>query len=193
MNPLCVIQARSRSTRLPGKMLLPLGGETLIARAHRLAVEAFGGSHVVVATPESDEHGPLADELERIRATVFNWSGPEHDVLSRLYHCAHRYRWHPQSVIVRWTPDDPFKVPDLCCRTAEGERHPVELGCEAFTLGQLARAFHTTHLDDPTREHIGNHRGLFPAPPLPCPEGCWTIDTPEDYEQAQQRTGLRLV
>src|SRR5690242_10612729 len=39
--PLCIIQARLDSTRLERKMLLTLNGETLIARAWRIACEAF--------------------------------------------------------------------------------------------------------------------------------------------------------
>ena len=105
--PLCIIQARWDSKRLPGKMLLKLGDETLITRAWRIACEAFGESNCVVATPKAEN--PLIEELRRIGAVVFQWAGPEWDVLSRLYACAHTYRWHPDSVIVRYTPDDPFK------------------------------------------------------------------------------------
>lgn len=187
--PLCIIQARYGSTRLPGKMLEWLGGETLIARAVRLAREAFDPEHVVVAIPFADRDSPLGVELDRADAQVFAWDGDEADVLGRFHHCAGRYRWHPQSVIVRWTPDDPFKDPALCARTAWGERFPVELGGEAFTLATLSRAFHTTSPEDLVpREHLGNHRTLFPFPPLPCPPGAgWTVDTAEDLAAARER------
>lgn len=185
--PLCIIQARYHSTRLPGKMLIPLGNETLIARAVRLARMAFGGN-VVVAIPKSDEDGPLGNELRKSVAKIFAWDGDEANVLGRFHACATRYRWHPQSVIVRWTPDDPFKDPRACGYVAQGERCAVEIGCEAFTLATLDRAFHTTHADDVVpREHLGNHRTLFPFNPIPCPPGIWTVDTPEDYQMALAR------
>lgn len=186
--PICIIQARLKSTRLENKMLLKLGGETLIARAVRLARMAFGALHVIVAIPKSDEDGPLGAELRCIGANVFAWDGDEANVLGRFHAAATRYRWHPQSVIVRWTPDDPFKDSEACRQTAEGMRFPVEIGCEAFTLAALDRAFHTTHADDLVpREHLGNHRGIFPFDPIPCPPGIWTVDTQEDYEAAQRR------
>lgn len=177
IGPLCIIQARMNSTRLPGKMLRELGGETLIARAYRLACDAFHEANVVIACPGADGD---AFRAAVPGAQVFAWAGDENDVLARFYHCAGRYRWNPQSVIVRWTPDDPFKVPAWCRAVAEGARYPVEQSVEAFTMATLARAQHTTALDDPVREHLGNHRQLTPFAPPPCPDGTWTIDTEED-------------
>lgn len=168
-------------------MLLELGGETLIARAWRLACLAFGEGEVQVAIPVGDKDWPLFAELVRIGANVFTYDGEESDVLGRFWYCAHTFRWHPDSVIHRWTPDDPFKAPHLCRLVAEGARYPVVLGGEAFTLAQLDRAYYTTNKDDPAREHIGNHRLLWPIPAPPCPAGIWTVDTPEQYEQALQR------
>jgi spore coat polysaccharide biosynthesis protein SpsF (cytidylyltransferase family) len=194
---LCIIQARYHSTRMPAKMLCTLddpvhGTETLIARAWRLAGEAFGADNCVVAIPVADREGSLGEELSRIGATICAVYGPENDVLGRFHCCAHQYRWHPDSVIVRWTPDDPFKDPAMCRRVASGERLPVELGAEAFTLGMLDRAHanapewgHDKPLTQKYREHIGQHPALFPAPPPPCPPGVWTIDTPADLEAAR--------
>ena len=181
--PLCILQARYHSTRLPGKMLLTLGDETLIARGWRIACEAFDRAHCVVAIPATDEPGPLGDELRRLGATIFAWDGPEDDVLSRFYHCAHRYRWHPDSIIVRYTPDDPFKDMPSLRRVAAGWRLPVEQGGEAFTLAMLDAAYH----DSKGREHLTY--ALFPtASPHP-PPGIWTIDTAEDLAAARWLVG----
>lgn len=192
---LCVIQARYHSTRLPGKMLLTLddpvhGTETLIARAWRLACEAFGADNVVMAMPKSDELEPLGDEIRRIGAEMFLRDGVEADVLSRFYLCAHRYRWRPDTVIVRYTPDDPWKYPPAMRLVAEGRRMPVEAGCEAFTLAMLDRAQQNWHWHFPDdlkrREHIT--LALFPTEPPPAgphPSGTWTIDTPEQLEAAR--------
>jgi spore coat polysaccharide biosynthesis protein SpsF (cytidylyltransferase family) len=190
--PLCIIQARYNSTRLPGKMLLTLpgdgGSETLVARAWRLACEAFGRQHCVVAIPRNDIGSPLGDELARIGASVFAWAGQEENVLSRFYACAHKYRWHPDSVLVRWTPDDPFKVPMQCRRVANGERLPVELGAEAFTLEMLDAAMRGPG-DRPMpdwREHI-TYAIFPPPPPIPQSSEVWTVDTQEDYDAAIRR------
>lgn len=179
--PLCIVQARYHSTRLPWKMLLPLGGESIIARGWRIASGIFGADNTVVAIPEMDADGPLGDELERINANVFYCDAAPSDVLTRFYECAHSYRWHPETIIVRWTPDDPFKSPALVRRVVNGERLPVELGAEAFTLAMLDAAHHRCDLPS-QREHLTT--ALFPVKPPPCPPGGFTVDTQEQYDVA---------
>ena len=181
--PLVIIQARMNSARLPGKMLLKLHGETLIARAVRLAGEAFGAEHVVVAIPFGDAQAscPLYEELRHIGATIHAVPRcAESDVLGRFHAIAHGLRWHPDSVIVRWTPDDPFKVPAACQRVARGERLPVEVGAEAFTLAMLDRAHEDAPRGSSGWEHITH--ALFPTAPSPYigPKQM-TVDTPEDW------------
>ena len=196
--PLCIVQARYKSTRLPHKMLLLLAGETLIARAVRIASEAFGRGNVVVAIPNGDVGTPLWDELVRLNVAVFDWDGDEADVLGRFYHCAHLYRWHPNTTIIRYTPDDPFKDVDSLRRVAGGERLPVEQGGEAFTLAELDMSMtdpRTVLWDPPEppspmgrREHLTY--ALFSTLPPKSPVGqVWTIDTPEDYAAAQKLVG----
>jgi spore coat polysaccharide biosynthesis protein SpsF (cytidylyltransferase family) len=179
--PLCIIQARYNSTRLPGKMLLKLGGETLIERAHRMARDIFGRAHVIVAIPMSDENGPLGQELDRIGALTISVDVPEADVLSRFYHAARTLRWMPESVIVRWCPDDPFKDAACVRRVIAGERLPVEQGAEAFTLGMLREAS-IRELHPHRREHLTY--ALFGVLPPPPPSGVWEINTRADYEAA---------
>lgn len=199
---LCIIQARWHSTRLPGKMLLPFGSESLIARAWRIANECQQELHEwvpVVAIPASDEPGPLGDELRRIGARIFAWDGPEWDLLGRFFHCAHRYRWHPDTVIVRYTPDDPFKTPGALRAAARGFRLPGEQGGEAFTLAQLDAAIdrwpladlavvppiQDRHVYGRQREHITD--ALFPFRLPPMEGGGWTVDTEQDYQAALKR------
>lgn len=180
--PLAIVQARIGSTRLPGKMLLPLGGKPLVWHAWNAAVQAFGPEHVVCAIPASADNDELVSVLEvECGAHVMRYDGPECDVLGRFFHVAHCYRWHPDSVIVRVTPDDPWKEPELMRRVARGERWiPVEKGGEAFTLQMLDEA-HAREQGAHHREHITH--ALFPVI-LPAAPGHWTIDTPEDYERA---------
>jgi spore coat polysaccharide biosynthesis protein SpsF (cytidylyltransferase family) len=183
--PLAIVQARIGSTRLPGKMLLDLGGHPLIWWAWNAAVEAFGVDNVVVAIPASADNDELADALAAFTPNVFRWDGPECDVLGRFHACAHRYRWHPDSVIVRVTPDDPFKEPALMRRVAAGERHPVELGAEAFTLAMLDDA-HFGRVGGLDREHLTYAIPCLADPPQP-PPGLWTLDTQADLDAARAR------
>jgi spore coat polysaccharide biosynthesis protein SpsF (cytidylyltransferase family) len=184
--PLCIIQARLKSTRLEHKMLLKLNNETLIARAWRTASDAFGAAHSVVAIPQRDDFGPLGDELRRIGATTYLFEGDENDVLARFYFCAHLFRWHPDSVIVRYTADDPFKDMQAMRRVADGERLPVEQGAEAFTLAQLDAARAKCMGDEWLCEHITHAIFTNHPPPLPPPTlAPWTIDDRDDYRAAR--------
>jgi spore coat polysaccharide biosynthesis protein SpsF (cytidylyltransferase family) len=124
---------------------------------------------------------------------VFRWDGPENDVLGRFYHCAHRYRWWPGSVIVRITPDDPFKTVDGLRRVARGERMPVEIGGEAFTLDMLTDAHEERGALSAWREHMtfALFAEAWPSPaPGPHP---WTIDTAEDLGAARKWLRKDLV
>lgn len=178
--PLAILQMRLTSTRLEHKMLQTLNGETLAARGWRLASKAFGEEHCVVAIPAGDVAGPLGDELRRIGARVFAFTGPVNDLLTRFYACAHTYRWTPDAVIVRWTSDDPFKDVVMCRRVSAGERLPVEQGAEAFTLAMLDAAYAR---GDAEREHLT--RVIFPVDPPAAPSGqVWTIDCQADLDAA---------
>jgi hypothetical protein len=192
-HPLVILQARLASTRLPGKMLLKIGAETLIERAWNKAAEAFGADDCVVAIPKGDEDGPLGEELDRIGANVFAWKGPESDVLGRYHDCAHSYRWRGDSVLLRITPDDPMKSAEHMWRVVNGERLPVELGGEAFTLAMLdaahereelwVRTFSGANEINSRREHITHALFPFALPPIGIPG--YTVDTQADLDAAR--------
>lgn len=164
-------------------MLLPLGGKPLVWHAWNAAVEAFGNENVVCAIPASAENDELAEVLIGFGANIALSTDPEWDVLARFWGCANIYRWHPDSVIVRVTPDDFRKDAVSLRKAAAGERPAVELGGEAFTLAMLNDAHKRIPFDDKERrEHITY--ALFDVPAPRYPPGLWTIDTQEDYERA---------
>ena len=179
--PLAIIQARLGSTRLKNKMLLEVGGRSLIRRAWDASVEGFGEANVGFAVPSNEKGAALLMVAIKLipHVNVFQWDGLEDDVIGRFWHCAHRYRWHPDSVIVRVTPDDPFKDSRMMLRVANGERLPVEQGAEAFTLAMLDQAYYKITEE---REHLGMI--FFPTRPPPPPPGVWSIVTAEDLAKA---------
>jgi len=192
--PLAIVQARMGSTRLPGKVLMGLCGKPLWWHAWNAAVQAFGPENVVVAMlAASTENDVLAESCAMHGARVYRWDGPEKDVLGRFHACAHRYRWHPDSVIVRVTPDDPRKDPAIMRRVASGERFHVEQGAEAVTLAMLDGARERLHWPYRhfAREHIT--RALFPTDPPPPPDDGtpWTVDTQEDLDRMRAFMGAR--
>ena len=102
MSALCVVQARTGSTRLPGKVLLDLGGRPVLA--FLLLRLLRGELPVVVATstaPGDDDVARLGDALG-----VPTVRGSEADVLERFRAVA--AAWPAADPIVRITADCPF-------------------------------------------------------------------------------------
>lgn len=188
---ICTIQARMQSTRLPGKMLLTLNGETIIARAWRTACEAFGEAHVIVALPTEGAAGmPLINELHRINARYLVYGGAGRDVLGRLVFLCDCLGLNDDTAIVRYTPDDVFKDVESLQRVAAGDYTvPVEQGGELMTAGWLRRMHSVIEEFSimPTkncmiyREHIGL---LLPQRPEPPDGQVWEINSREDYNRA---------
>jgi spore coat polysaccharide biosynthesis protein SpsF len=96
-----ITQARATSTRLPGKVLLEVGGRTLLD--HHLDRLATSGLDVYVATTTNAADDPIAAIAERRGLPVHR--GSEHDVLDRF---AGLVRAHGLTTVVRVTSDCPL-------------------------------------------------------------------------------------
>ena len=108
MRVAAVVQARSGSTRLPGKVLRPLGGRPVLSWVVRAAQVAGCFDDVVVATstlPDDDAVARLAGEAG---AAVVR--GPVDDVLDRYLLALDA---HPADAVVRLTADCPLLDPAL--------------------------------------------------------------------------------
>ena len=108
-----IIQARVKSTRLPGKALLDLGGATVLSRVvERLSST---GLPIVVATSVSSDDDLIELEvLSKTNANVFR--GSLSNVRERFYHCALQNSF---DVIVRVTADNPFSEPTFVTEALE--------------------------------------------------------------------------
>ena len=80
MSALALVQARMSSTRLPGKVLADIEGETMLALLLRRVAAAQRLEGVVVATSEGSDDDPVADAARAAGAGVFR--GPLDDVLA---------------------------------------------------------------------------------------------------------------
>ncbi len=191
-----------RSTRLPGKVLLPLSGTPAIghllgrlARSRRLHA-------VVVATSVDPADDALVGVAERFGASVFR--GDEADVLGRYAGAAEASR---ADVIARVTSDCPlFDVEVLDAILAEHgasiagdgldyasntiERtFPRGLDVEVFSRRALVAA--DAEARDPIeREHVTQffrrrperfRMASFVRAGVPLGDERWTLDTPDDY------------
>src|SRR5690349_8379887 len=100
------------STRLPGKVLMDLGGTTVLARVvHRLR-RATRVDGIVVATTHSAIDEAIVQECRRLTVSCFR--GSEEDVLDRYYLAAQAYR---ATAVVRITADCPLIDPELIDET----------------------------------------------------------------------------
>jgi spore coat polysaccharide biosynthesis protein SpsF len=84
VNVVAVIQARMASTRLPGKVMLPLNGRPLLQRLVERVSAATQLDDVVVATTANPEDEPIRRLCAEIGMPVF--SGHPTDLLDRHYH-----------------------------------------------------------------------------------------------------------
>lgn len=197
MRTVAVIQARTGSTRLPGKVLLPLLGEPVLAHVVRRASRASVLDAVVVATTTA----PGDDPIEAL-ASRHGWPlvrGSEEDLLDRYLLAARTYR---ADRVVRVTADCPLIDPslvdavvaalvasgaDYSSNTLPPRTYPRGLDVEAFTMAALETAGQED--DDPSqREHVTPY--LYRNPDrfhlVGVPGAAdnsnhrWTLDTPED-------------
>jgi len=102
-----VIQARMTSSRLPGKVILPLGPGTVLDCVLQRALRIPGVDFVCLAVPEGNEHQPILDVAAgypAVRVTC----GPEADVLRRYSIAA---RETEARFVVRVTSDCPLIDP----------------------------------------------------------------------------------
>ena len=83
MRVVAVIQARVQSTRLPGKILLPLSGKPLLLRMLERVHAASTLDEMVVATASGVENDPIRALCRRIGVRVF--TGHPTDLLDRHY------------------------------------------------------------------------------------------------------------
>lgn len=192
----CIVQARTGSTRLRGKVLEYISGAPVLAHVLRRCQAIEGIDEVVCATVPGSDGDAVAELAASLGATVFR--GPEQDVLARYHGAAHAAG---ADVVLRVTSDCPLIDPDICAdvlrlRAVQAADYatnnmppswPHGLDCEAFTRTALDQAMaQATALED--REHVTpwvRRNDKFRRVNLQGPGGSltvqrWTLDYPED-------------
>jgi spore coat polysaccharide biosynthesis protein SpsF len=191
-----VIQARTGSTRLPGKVLRPLGTSFVLGWVVRAAREAQGIDDVVIATSTHPGDDPIVEAGDRLGVPVAR--GSEDDVLSRFLVAVDE---HPCDAVVRLTSDCPLLDPALIAQTVALWRAdptvdyaattlvrslPRGLDVELATVDALRRVsstatgHHRTHVTSGLYTEPGSYRltGIVVSPPAN--DLRVTLDTPED-------------
>jgi spore coat polysaccharide biosynthesis protein SpsF len=201
-NPGIIVAARTGSTRLPGKALLPLNGTPMILfLLERL--KTLKGAQLVFATTELDSDDRLAETVRAAGVPVFR--GSAHDLVARYTAAAAQFGF---DTIGRVTGDCPFvdaAMVDYCLDQASSlgafdiattkGTFPVGLDIELFNASTMARLNGQADLTASHREHLTLYmydyrdqfavRQLTPPPQWPASNRNFTVDTQADYEAAQ--------
>lgn len=154
-----VIQARLSSTRLPGKVLRPLGGRSVLSWVIRAAQETHNLDTVILATSDDPEDDPVADEAARCGAEVVR--GPLDDVLARYVKAVREY---PCDAVVRLTADCPLHDPALIAQVVgmwladPALDHVSNVVVRRFPRGLDAELVRVPVLEEQDRIATGGHR-----------------------------------
>jgi len=155
---LAIIQARMSSSRLAGKVLLPLAGEPVLFHIFNRLDNCNNLDQIIVATSKEDDDDKIIDFCEQAKREYFR--GSLNDVLDRYYEAAKRYN---ASHIVRITADCPLIDPSIvdsivsnilhCDFAALSGPFPDGLDCQAFTFELLEHTWKNAKLNS-EREHV---------------------------------------
>ena len=198
VNTLLIIQARTSSRRLPGKVLIPVNGKPILEWQTLRVLQTASIDQVVMATSvESSD-----DEVEAIanRCGIPAVRGSLENVFSRFAKAVDIYE---PKVIIRITGDCPLYMPTLCeMMMNEFEKSNVDYlsntlmptypdGCdiEIFSSGVI-RELEQMHLTSSELEHVT--LGIYQRiQHFNCKNFTnnvnenshrWTLDTPDDLE-----------
>lgn len=188
------------STRLPGKVLRPIGHLPLLGHVlGRLAMSR----HVLEAIVATSGL-PQDDAIERycVEHDALCFRGNEQDVLDRYHCCAEQ---HGFTQVVRLTADNPFtdieeldRLIDLHLAESNAFTHafgqlPIGVGAEIFSFDALHQswllgheAHHREHVDEYLLENPQSFKTGFLAIPADKvnPDLRLTVDTEEDWQKA---------
>lgn len=192
------IQARTSSTRFPGKVLKPILGKEMLALEVERVRACQTIDRVAIVTSVSPEDQQIVELGKRIGIDVF--CGSLENVLDRFYQAALKFR---PDHIVRLTGDCPLidpQVVDKMVRLYLDEKgdygtnctpptYPDGLDAEIFTFQALKQAHDEavlpSHLEHVTL-FIESQPARFRLVNLSHGEDLsgkrWTVDEPEDFE-----------
>ena len=197
-NVLAIIQARVGSTRLPGKVFLPLAGKGSLEHVIARLKEARKVSDIIVATSVKQGDVKISEFCKKLKVKTFR--GSEEDVLDRFYQAAKPLK---PGHIVRITADcpmiDPAIIDDMILKHIENgsdytsntiePTYPDGEDVEVFQMSALEKAWKSAKLSS-EREHvtpyIRNNPRIFKllnvAYKSDLSEKRWTLDEEKDYE-----------
>ena len=201
MKTVGIVQARTSSKRLPGKVLLEAVGKPLILLMLERVSRCTLLDEIWLATSEERDDDLLSTVVEKAGYKVFR--GSLDNVLSRFWYIGKQQK---ADLIVRLTGDCPLHDPDVIDAVTNfflrNQKHkdyvsnvspptyPDGLDTEVFSFSVLDFAHHDTSSPSDL-EHVTNYirnktvnagREANFYGPADFSHLRWTLDEPEDYE-----------
>lgn len=156
-----IIQSRTGSSRLPGKVLKTIGSRTMLEWVVDRCRKADSLDKVIVATSNRSADDPIEDLCQSKGIDTFR--GSEEDVLDRYYQTT---RTCDVDTVVRLTADCPLHDPDVIDRVVRvfsdnpnydyvgtGFEYPEGFGTEVFSARTLEQTWQEA-ADAREREHV---------------------------------------
>ncbi len=196
MKVVALVQARMGSTRLPNKVMKPVGGVPMIELLLSRLSASREIDRIVVATSTDEHNKPLVEYVRYLGYACEQ--GSENDVLDRYAEAA---KVHGADVVVRITGDCPLVDPELVDECIRGFKaagvdyysninpptYPDGLDIEVFTGKSLEKAAREARLSF-EREHVTPYlreTAFFSRAAMQHSEDLsalrWTVDDPADF------------
>ena len=162
MRIVAVTQARTGSTRLPGKVLMEIHGITLLELHLKRVLGSKLIDELIVATTISPEDSAIVAIVKKLGLT--SYQGSVDDVLDRFYQAL---QGNPVDYVVRLTSDCPLIDPSLIdkviqhtldhdldyCSNTLAPQYPDGQDVEVFKYSALEKAWNEAKLTS-EREHV---------------------------------------
>lgn len=198
MKVVAIVQARMRSTRLPGKVLEEIGGESMLAKVVARLRRACLINEVGIATTDLAVDDAIVSECRKRSVPVSR--GDEKDVLDRYFRAAQLSK---AEIVVRITADCPLIDPEITDKTIAAflearpdyasnvmkRTYPRGLDTEVISFSALERAwrqaqkpYEREHVTPYIYEHPEDFKLLSVTGEQDYSSHRWTVDTPEDLE-----------
>lgn len=195
---LAILQARTSSTRLPGKVLKRILGRPMLWHHIERIKKAANLDDIVVATSDQSEDDAIEELCRNSKVACFR--GDLNDVLDRYYRAASKYS---AQTVVRLTGDCPLADPEVIdlgidfflkhdfdyVSNCVERSYPIGLDVEIFKFSCLEEAWgeailpsqreHVTSFiqDDPGKYKVGHFKN-----DQDLSHHRWTVDEPADFE-----------
>lgn len=195
------IEGRMTSSRLPGKIMLPLAGRPVMQHMIERHRHSRLTDEVVVATTTNAADDPVVALCRGMHCAYYR--GSEADVLGRIVEAG---KAHGADILIQGMADSPlvdWRIVDrlvemledggfdVTSNEFEGEKYPDGFDMRVYRFSVLAK-LEEDHKEEAYREHAGYQiridpahykRGLLLAQgDMHWPQLRLTLDTPEDYQ-----------